>query len=382
MFTIVLESQTGSNIVYYVETPNVFIGNYFAPVVTVPSPTPLGGEVYNITWSSTDLNVDDVNYYSLWLSNNEGVSYMLLAQNLTGTYWIWDATGWLQGSYIVRVRAYSLDFINFEPDVSNPPQGYLPGDFGDGFSPPFLAGTITPGDTTPPTINSPADIGYPLGTTGHFIMWSPYDLNPNGYELFLDDVMIRGGAWNSTSEIIFEIIDGLEVGIHNYTIVVFDDSYNSNSDTVMVTVYISTDVEDPILTHPPDIEYEITTTGHFISWSAYDLNPQLYMIYQDEILMNYGIWDSPTDTFVIFVDGLHVGIYNYTIIVYDVAGNSAHDTVFVTVTTSTPSSSTNTTTESGFIPEDSLLVNILIISIGGVMVAIVILIIIRSKNSG
>jgi len=390
-YSIVVDGHTGANIVYNLEIPNVFIGNFFAPIVTVPTPTPIGGGEYSITWSCTDLNADDVNYYSVWLSNNDGASYMLLAQNLTETTFLWDSTGWLEDSYMVRIRAYSLDFtVPDLCDVSDPPAGYWPGDFSDGFSPPFLAGDTIPGDTTPPSINSPSDIEYELGTTGHSIVWSPYDLNPNSYEIYLNDSLIRSGAWNSTSETITEIVDGLEIGFYYYTIWVFDDSFNNVSDTVNVTVYSLTDIVDPIINSPPDIVYEFGTTGHSITWSAYDLNPQIYMIFVDGLLMNYGIWDSPSDTFSISVDYLVEGTYNYTIIVYDVAGNSASDTVFVTVTapsittttTSTNTTSSNTTTDtSGGFLGGSFLMTIMIISIGGAIVAIVILIIIQMKKN-
>jgi hypothetical protein len=153
-YSILVDSDTGTNLRYSVETPAVTIGNFFAPVVTVPTPveTTSGSNIFDITWSSTDLNADDTTYYSLWLSNNDGISYMLLAQNLTTTSYQWDSSGWLEDSYMIRVRAYSLDFtVVGLNDVSDPPAGYWPGDFGDGFSAAFDAGDVPP--TVEPTTN-------------------------------------------------------------------------------------------------------------------------------------------------------------------------------------------------------------------------------------
>jgi hypothetical protein len=159
-YGILVDSDTGTNLRYSIEAAGVTIGNFFAPEVTVPAPTPLVSDpnTFDITWSSTDLNADDTTYYSLWLSNNDGVSYMLLAQNLTTTTFQWNSSGWLEGSYMIRVRAYSLDFTVGDPapDVGDPPAGYWPGDFGDGFSPAFDAGDVPlPTSEPEPTTSEP-----------------------------------------------------------------------------------------------------------------------------------------------------------------------------------------------------------------------------------
>ncbi len=115
------------------------ICNFFKPLVTVPYPETLliDSRTYNISWSSIDKNADEVNYFSVWISNNDGATFMLIAPNVTRTWLIWNSTGWLEGSYIFRVRAFSVDLAYPGLDVSNPPSGYLPGDYSDGFSPSF-----------------------------------------------------------------------------------------------------------------------------------------------------------------------------------------------------------------------------------------------------
>ena len=171
-FAISLSSDTGSNFDYTAQWDNIFIGNYFAPKVTVDTPTVTTGNTLNITWSVTDRNVDDDHYYSLWLSNNDGQSYMLLAQNLSTPFYLWDTTGWVEDSYIVKVRAYSMDFGTYvmedtddnpiTPDVqvylcqlNSPPTSYWPADFGEGFSAAFNAGDVPPPTTTAPTTTEP-----------------------------------------------------------------------------------------------------------------------------------------------------------------------------------------------------------------------------------
>jgi hypothetical protein len=49
-----------------------------------------------------------------------------------------------------------------------------------------------------------------------------------------------------------------------------------------------------------------------------------------------GLWNSSSETISISVTGLSVGQYNFTIIVYDVGGNTVSDIVWVTVSDATP----------------------------------------------
>jgi len=159
-YSVLIDSDTGTNIHYMVEIPDIYIGNFFAPVVTVDVPDEISTNYFNITWSSYDRNADDENYYAVLLSNDGGLSYQLLAQNTTSPFYLWNASGWLDTTYRVKVRAYSLDFTNFTAlgfddgvlcGVDNPPTSYWPGDFADGFSAPFDAGDVAPPFTTTTT---------------------------------------------------------------------------------------------------------------------------------------------------------------------------------------------------------------------------------------
>ena len=169
-FGILVSSQTGTNLQYFYNIPDVFIGNFFGADVTVNAPIDLGNDVYNVTWSAVDRNVDDINYYQVWLSNDGGVSYQRLARNLTDaeTFYVWDSSGFLErDNYIVRIRAFSLDFttlVDGEPlGTAEGQNTYWPGDFGDGFSPEFSAGDVPP-PTEPPTTSPPTTTTPPTTT--------------------------------------------------------------------------------------------------------------------------------------------------------------------------------------------------------------------------
>ena len=187
---------------------------------------------------------------------------------------------------------------------------------------------VTVTDGTPPEMDHPADIGYSEGTTGHTITWTPSDAHPVSYEIFRDGTSLTSGPWNSSSEAITVVVDGLALGDYNYTILVLDIGGNNGTDEVIVSV---TDGTSPVMDHPDDIEYSEGTTGHTITWSPTDAHPVSYEIYLDGSLEDSGPWNSVSGTISIDIDGLALGTYNYTIVVTDIGGNTGTDEVTVTV---------------------------------------------------
>ncbi len=89
-------------------------------------------------------------------------------------------------------------------------------------------------ESIPPTITSPGDIQYGVGTTGNTITWVPQDDFPYLYQILRNGTEIESEGWNGSSITIN--IDGLLEGTYNFTITVWDMSGNSISDTVIVRV--------------------------------------------------------------------------------------------------------------------------------------------------
>ncbi|TFG14653.1 hypothetical protein EU537_03010 [Candidatus Thorarchaeota archaeon] len=95
---------------------------------------------------------------------------------------------------------------------------------------------VTVVDGTSPTIDSPSDVEYTEGETGHEIEWTPFDHHPLSYIILLDGETARSGSWDNASLPISISVDGLGEGVYNYTISVEDVAGNKASDTVIVTV--------------------------------------------------------------------------------------------------------------------------------------------------
>ncbi len=221
-YNIVVNGTTAveEHLVFIAE--NVTICNFFSPQVQVNPLLEVQENLWNISWSCSDLNADDTNYFSIWISRDYNPSFILLIQNITQLTYLWNSTGWLTGDYTVRVRAFSVDSTSAECGVDNPPESYWPGDYSDAFAYPFP-------HTGPIPIyyyvTEISDVTYEFGSLGNIIEVSLYTspyvgaetidyiVRRNGTDWFEDQVQL------SSHEVDFQInIDGLSVGVHNIEI--------------------------------------------------------------------------------------------------------------------------------------------------------------------
>ncbi len=89
-------------------------------------------------------------------------------------------------------------------------------------------------DDTAPTIDNPDDVAMNEGTLGQVIIWSPTDEHPDHYKLFINGSLVNTGDW--AGERIAISLDGLDVGVYEFELAVYDGAYNSATDTVIVYV--------------------------------------------------------------------------------------------------------------------------------------------------
>ncbi|MHA2170655.1 MAG: hypothetical protein ACXAB7_12245 [Candidatus Kariarchaeaceae archaeon] len=100
-------------------------------------------------------------------------------------------------------------------------------------------------DTISPDIDRPFDITYQEGSPSNQIVWNITDSNPHQYIVYQNGTVNATGIWNSG--IPFSInIDGLTLGVYNFTIVANDTSNNPVTDEVIVFVI---DTTSPVITH-------------------------------------------------------------------------------------------------------------------------------------
>ncbi|MHA2029186.1 MAG: right-handed parallel beta-helix repeat-containing protein [Candidatus Kariarchaeaceae archaeon] len=97
-------------------------------------------------------------------------------------------------------------------------------------------------DNTSPVIDNPVDETYILGLTGNIIAWTAVDeTSYDNYTIYRNGTQIETASWTNNTAIKINI-DGLAVGVYDYTIIVAD--YSGNTIIDIVTVIVT----------PPDIQ--------------------------------------------------------------------------------------------------------------------------------
>ncbi|MDF1540882.1 MAG: hypothetical protein P1Q69_18435, partial [Candidatus Thorarchaeota archaeon] len=160
----------------------------------------------------------------------------------------------------------------------------------------------------------PVDITYSEGSIGNSVTWNATGDNPSYYSILRDGITIKFGDWNSSDESISINVDNLSLGDYNYTLIVSNLQGFSSHDSVIVHVIDST---DPQISHPDDMEYVLGTDGNDIEWTVSDLHHATWEVYRNGTLVDSGEWTHQTMIFSYAVNGLNLGIYNFTILVTD-----------------------------------------------------------------
>jgi len=136
--------------------------------------------------------------------------------------------------------------------------------------------------------------------------------------------------WNQTyGGIAYEVGNSvIQNSDGDYVIVGYTSSYGTGGSNDVWLLKVASGF--PVIDHPADITYEEGSTGNNIIWHPEDAEPSSYSIASNETLVESGPWDGGNIS--VTVDGLSLGVYLYTCSVNDTVGQSASDTVMVTVT--------------------------------------------------
>ncbi|MHA2402296.1 MAG: hypothetical protein ACXADH_04830, partial [Candidatus Kariarchaeaceae archaeon] len=298
-FTIYISDASGniSN-----DSVQISVNDTIDPVIDYPTgfSYEYGSTSNNITWNPSDLNSG---------------SYVIFRN---GTFFTSDS--WSNGTpIIINVDAQVLGLHNFTL--------YLNDTSGNTVSHSVFISII---DTLAPSIDKPLDYSYEYGSNSNFINWTGIDFNPYNYTVYLDAAYYSSGFWTSGTEISINV-NGLNLGEYNFTIFLFDLVNNSISDSVLILV---NDITTPSIDGPEDFGYELGDISNEINWTATDLLADIFTVYLNGSFHSSNIWQSGNNI-SIGIDGLDLGVHNFTIIVVDTSGNSDADTVLVTVVDTT-----------------------------------------------
>ncbi len=186
-----------------------------------------------------------------------------------------------------------------------------------------------------PVLTQPTNITYTHDVPGNNITWVITDeggTGTTGYTVTHDGDWVDDDPWANGSTVVIPV-DGLPVGIHNYTIIANDGIGGISQDTVSVTVLNAL----PNISQPANIAYTFGAAGNSITWIIIDESNGTteYEIFCNGLSRGGNTWINGTPV-VINVDGLAAGTYNYTIIADDGIGGISQDTVIVAVNPQSP----------------------------------------------
>ncbi len=326
-FDCSIESGLGGNLGEYTYTIKVLdltglIDTYVVHVVIVDYTVPTSNHPADVTYELGTTG----NEVSWDLADEHPGNYRVYIDSVAGSW-----TSWSNGLCNVSIDGLALGTHNITIEARDVSDNSV-----------IDTVFVTVQDTTAPTINSPADLSYELGSTGNTITWTASDLAPDTYRITIDGTHGNWLSWTSGNIVVN--VDGLAVGSHTYIIDVRDTSGNTASDTVVVTVV---DTTAPKVSHPPDVNMTVGDIGRTIIWNCTDLDPANYTVTLDGTPVKSGTWNASSQISV-SLDGLSVGTHTYSILLADHSGNLAEDSVTVTVneqpiTTTTPPPTTTTT---------------------------------------
>ncbi|MHA1929299.1 MAG: S8 family serine peptidase, partial [Candidatus Thorarchaeota archaeon] len=311
--TVQFTAWNDAGIEYNYHLGEVTFNNYFVPDVTVTSPN--GGETWtgtnSILWTCTSHNVDFDPEHEVYVSNDNGQTFMLIANGLTTTSLSWNVSSWqIMDSYMVKVQ--TLDRGMSGMDISDSA---------------FTAGEIA-APLIAPVITGAASINYVVGDTGNEVSWYVFDMNPNIIQIWIESSLYSEPLWDTPGKTVAVGCDGLSDGTYNYTLYAEDDDGLSSSYTTWVYVDGG---EPPSIDHPDDYLYLFGSIGHELTWVVSDVDPADYDIERNGSIIETDTWDGLNIS--ISIDSLPVGVHLYVLTVYDTLGLNASDEVIVTVYT-------------------------------------------------
>ena len=186
-------------------------------------------------------------------------------------------------------------------------------------------------DIKKPIVSNELDYSYQYQFVGNNITWTVDESSPKYYIVEHNGTAYTGDSYrNNVTILIF--IDGLDVGVHNFTIIAYDAGDLFGTDTVLITVE---DTEPPLLVVKSDnLIYEFGSTGNRLMWRAVDSLPTTYEIYRNDSKIFENTWVF-NETILLKVDDLAVSFYHYEIRFYEQSGTYSNGFVNVTVVDTT-----------------------------------------------
>ncbi|MGD9396773.1 MAG: hypothetical protein PVJ05_10120 [Candidatus Thorarchaeota archaeon] len=187
-------------------------------------------------------------------------------------------------------------------------------------------------DIRDPVITGPGDQDVLFGTENVTLTWTLEDEYPFSIEVWVDDLLNVTTVWtNTTFDYVYNVsasFPSFALGEYEIKLIAIDQNSNFAEDMITFRIYENV---TPIIEGPDPVEFTFSETGYSLSWNITEDNPSMYEIRKNNESVANGTID-PDEPFIEYsLDGLEVGVYNFTLYANDTSGNTATHSVLVTV---------------------------------------------------
>ncbi|MHA1135012.1 MAG: hypothetical protein ACTSSE_00835 [Candidatus Thorarchaeota archaeon] len=187
-------------------------------------------------------------------------------------------------------------------------------------------------DIRSPIVTGPGNQDILLDAENVTISWTLEDEFPETIEVYIDDALDSSVTWtNTTYEYVFNVTEAFGefvIGEYEVKLIAYDQNLNSVEDIITLRIY-----EDvfPVIEGPEDVEFYFTETGYSLSWNVSDDNLNQYTIFNNDGVVISGDVDPDEPIITVSLNALEIAEHNFTLSLNDTSGNTAYDSVIVTV---------------------------------------------------
>jgi len=271
-----------------------------------------------LTGSSDYLDLEIFTYYETSLSPIVGADVEVTFKNGTA----YDTKVTPANGTVIFIDL-PVEFINWTVTYLGQPVGL--GDY-------FYDLTAVEADSRDPIITGPEDLEVLIDSENVTLTWTVEDEHPSSIQVWLDGVLNVTTSWvNTTLDYVYNVsasFPAVIIGYYEIKLVATDLNFNHAEDIVSFRFYENV---TPVIEGPDPLEFIFTETGYFLSWNVTDDYLNMYEVYQNDEPYANGTINPDEPVVTISLDGLDIGVHNFTLYANDTSGNTATHSVLVTV---------------------------------------------------
>lgn len=176
-----------------------------------------------------------------------------------------------------------------------------------------------------PMIDRPHDFEMNFYQEVEAIVWKAYDVDHAAYRILKNGTQVAAGSWLSPDADFTYSLGGVMVGLHNFTLDVWDDANHHAYDTVWATI---TD-QPPTISHPVDVFIDEGDEGYSITWFPAHAHPSYYEVKRNGALFDSGNWNG--SSIIVDLFDYPPGVWDVTLTVWATSGSHVSDSMIVSV---------------------------------------------------